>query len=138
MTVTCDNKLLADAITNASLDSLDGALAFDAGEDLVKPLLGSRRRTSLALTDSLGNDHQLYLKRYGPTTFSQKFRAMLTHGRWMESACLEQANITAVRAAGVSTMDSLAWQQRLGSSYILVSSVPGDALERCGEKFMSD
>ena len=113
-------------------------MTYDAGVDLVKPNLGSRRRTSVTLTDSQGNSYQLYLKRYGPTALSQKARALLTHGRWMESAALEQANIAAVSSAGVSTMDALAWEQRSGSSYILVSGVPGDALERCGEKFMAD
>ena len=50
----------------------------------------------------------------------------------------EATNIDAVAQAGVQTMDALSvGQDAAGRSYIVVTAVPGEALERCGEHFMS-
>lgn len=142
MTIEADiPDALAAALRREGLDSVEGAFAFGAGEDLSKPGLGNRRRTRLTLTDEAGAEHKLYLKRYEPEPFSQRLRRFLTHGRFLTPAAAEAENIRCVLAAGVATMRVVAWgrqHRRLagGRSYIVVTAVPGDALERCGAEWI--
>ena len=131
-------KLLADA----GLDTLDGAFAYRGGEDLVKPGLGTRRRTRIELTASDGSSHVLYLKRYGPERWSDRLKRFLTYGR-CSPASVEFDNIRAAQRCGVSTMDALAFGHEMGFAglsgrrgYLVVSSVPGAAIERCGTGFL--
>jgi tRNA A-37 threonylcarbamoyl transferase component Bud32 len=130
-------------LSDAGLDTVAGALAYGGGEDLVKPGLGTRRRTRIELNDSDGAPHVLYLKRYGPERLKDRWRRFLTYGR-CSPASVEFNNIRAAQAAGVSTMNAVAFGHEMGPcglaakrSYMVVTSVPGDALERCGEDFLA-
>jgi len=126
-----DDEALRAAVAAAGLDTVAGAFAFTGGTDLNKPGLGRRRRTRLTLTDATGRTHELYLKRYGPEP----------SGRGPHPAETEADNITAVRAAGVATMQVVAagaepLDDGTRRGYLLATAVGGDALERCFEDFL--
>ncbi|MBS3733599.1 MAG: hypothetical protein KGY99_01590 [Phycisphaerae bacterium] len=128
---------LRDALTAAGLDTVAGAWAYAGGADLDKPGLGRRRRTRLELTDASGRRHQLYLKRYGREAVSARLRRAWTHGFGRGPARVEYENVVAARAAGVPTMRPVACGERDGCGCLLVTAVPGDALERCGAGFLA-
>ncbi len=138
MSIVTMNSVLAQAVKNAGLDTLQGALAHEGGQDLDKPGLGKRRRTRLEATDAKGRTQTLYLKRYGREGLWQVFRGWLDTRCWSSSAGREAENIRRCRAVNVRTMEVLAWDQQSsrGPSYLVVSAVAGDALERCGEAFL--
>ena len=120
VTLRCDGPLL-EAIRAEGIDTIDGAFAYQGGELLTKPGLVGRRRRRLTVTDPTGATHTLYLKCYdhrGP-------------------AAAELAAIDAVRSAGVETMTPLACGEGSQRSFLLVTAVEGDALERCGEDFLA-
>ena len=130
---------LAELIVRHGLDTVAGAFAC-GGTDLDKPNLGVRRRTRLELTDDAGGVHVLFLKRYGSPTLGQMLAGLWPHGRWCSTAMIERDNILAARAAGVSTMDVLAAGEEKASccglrSYLVVTAVTGEALERCDAAF---
>lgn len=132
---------LAPALKREGLDTLEGAFAYTGGEELSKPGLGHRRRTRLALTDETGTEHQLYLKRYDSEPLGERLRRLRTHRRFLTPAAVEAENIRRVLAAGVRTMQTVVWGQDErplggGRSYIIVTAVPGDALERRGQEFI--
>ena len=132
---------LASALAEAHLDSVEGAFAWQGGTDLDKPGLGTRRRTQLYLADASGCRHELYLKRYGREPLGQRIRRLLTYGR-RSPARVEFDNIRAAAAAGVGTMQAVAWADEMGllaarRSFLVVTAVPGDALERCGESYLA-
>lgn len=124
------------AVKLAGLDSVDGAFAYEGGEDLNKPGLGHRRRTRLELPDGQGCTHVLYLKRYGRQAVIEALRRWWTQGSRQSVARVEFENIIRARRAGVSTMrEVICGEDRcpLGAlrSYLIVTAVPGEALERC-------
>ncbi|MBI5724800.1 MAG: hypothetical protein HZA50_12630 [Planctomycetes bacterium] len=127
---------LKRALQNAGLANVDGAFAYDAGQDLVKPGLAHRRRTRITLTDDLGRIHALYLKRYERPALSRRFRRLLADWRWRSEAIDEFDNITLAGRAGVPPMRAAAAGCRGGRSFIIVTAVPGDALERCCDDFL--
>ena len=137
------DEALLEAVALAGLDTLDGVFAYGGGQDITKAGLGGRRRTRLVLPDGRGSHHQLYLKRYGREPLAGWLRRLATYGPGRSPARTEFQNIRAARAAGVATMQAVIfgegrprlWPQR---SYIIVTSVPGDALERCLERFLVD
>ena len=136
----CSTSLLT-ALRQHRLDTVAGAFSYGAGTDLLKPGLDHRRRTRLELRDMDGNAHVLYLKRYGMERPGALLRRWWEHGRRVSSAGVEFDNINAARAAGVPTMEALACGEEfslLGAerSFMLVTEVPGDALERCFEDFL--
>jgi len=142
-TVNIASGELAGLLADAGLDTVEGAFACHRGHDLCKPGLGARRRTRITLTGPDGKPHQLYLKRYGPLRFRDRLRRLITLGP-VSPAAAEFENILAAGRAGVPTMDAIAWGQETGlpllaarRSYLVVSSVPGDAIERCGEEFLA-
>jgi len=138
--VAISDAALRQAVAAAGLDNLDGAFAYGGGDDLNKPNLGSRRRTRVTLRDNAGNTHALYLKRYGPAGLGQRLKQWLTTLGRTSVAWVEFDAITQARAAGVPTMEALAFGQGNlltdGRSFLLVSTVPGDALERVGERLL--
>ena len=144
MTVRCsENSELAELLTGAGLDTVDGAFAYGGGQDLSKRGLGTRRRTRIELTAPDGETHVLYLKRYGPERFVDRWRRFMTYGR-CSPASVEFENIRAAQRCGVATMDAIAFGQEMGfgnlsarRSYLVVTAVPGDAIERCGEEFLA-
>ncbi|MCE5325691.1 MAG: lipopolysaccharide kinase InaA family protein [Planctomycetaceae bacterium] len=135
---TCDASVL-DALRAQGLDSVQGAFAWQGGSDLNKPLLGHRRRTRLELACGDERLVTLYLKRYGPESLWHAAKRVL-RGRPC-AGMSEAANIAAARSASVPTMQALAWGQEKGllprRSYIVVTAVPGDAMERCFDDFLA-
>jgi len=135
MTVAEDiDPLLLAALQREGLDTVAGAFACEIGEDLTKPGLGRRRRTRLTLTDEAGRKHEVYLKRYGPEPLLTRLRRAVFGGA--SPGEREVANIRAARAAGVATMSQLMCGAEAGRSYVVVSAVDGDALERCAEALL--
>ncbi len=137
----CDDALL-EAVALAGLDTLDGAFAYGGGQDLVKGGLGTRRRTRLVLPGPQGRYHQLYLKRYGCESPAGWLRRLVSHGRTCSPARTEFENIRAAAAAGIATMEGVIFAEDSpglwpGRSYIIVTAVPGDAMERCLERFLA-
>ncbi len=131
------------AVKLAGLDSVDGAFAYEGGEDLNKPGLGHRRRTRLELSDGQGGEHVLYMKRYGPQSIGEAMRRWLTHGKRRSPARIEFENIRRARQAGVATMREVACDEDrcpLGArrSFVIVTSVPGEAFERCFDAYLRD
>jgi hypothetical protein len=126
---------LRRAIEASGLDSVDGAFTFSQGQDLSKPNLGTRRRTRLTITDAQGRTHEIYLKRYGPGRWWQRL------GRFVSPARREYFAIGLVRAAGVPTMRAMAFGENCpltdGRSFVLVSPVLGESLERGGSSFFT-
>ncbi len=134
-------EALLAAVRRAGLDSVDGAFAYEGGAELSKPGLGHRRRTRIELVDDRGATHVLYLKRYGPQKLGEALRRWWTHGRRMSPARVEFQNIRAAHLAGVPTMQAVACGEDrcpLGAcrSYVIVSAVPGEALERCFDAYL--
>ena len=136
--VNVPDAALRDAIAQAGLDTLDGAFAYRDGDDLHKPNLGTRRRTRVVLRNAAGREWVLFLKRYGPEPFRRRlWKWMFSFGSIKNAAHVEFDAITQTRAAGVPTMEALVFGQdgwyaggRGGRSFLLVSAVPGEALER--------
>ena len=130
-----DNQAEQILLKREGLDTLAGAFAYVGGEELSKPGLGVRRRIRLCLTDESGQTVQWYLKRYGPTPWLQRL------GR-TSPAKREFENIRHLQAAGVPTMNAVTMGEERDAlgvrrSYIVVSAVPGEALERCFEDFLA-
>lgn len=123
------------ALEKAGFDSVAGAFAFSQGQDLSKPDLGTRRRTRLTVTDSQGRLHELYLKRYGPGRWWQRL------GKFTSPAKIEFKAIRHAREAGVPTMLPVVMAEECplmdGRSFLVVSAVPGEALERGGAKWFT-
>jgi tRNA A-37 threonylcarbamoyl transferase component Bud32 len=119
---------LAAEVRRRGLDTVDGAFGFVGGEDLDKAGLGARRRTRLRVPDGTGGERELYLKRYGPACWR----------RGRSPAAAEADGIAAARSAGVATMRLLAAGEDAPTrrSFVLVTAVPGEALERCGAAFL--
>jgi len=136
---TCDADLLA-ALKAEGLDGVDKAFDYRGGEDLDKPGLGGRWRTRLRLTDAAGRTHELYLKRYDGEPLAARFRRWWTYGRMDSPARVEFDNIRVARRLGVPTMREVLFDERPGPrggrSFLVVTAVPGDALSRCGERFL--
>lgn len=126
---------LALAIRRAGLDTVEGAFACQAGEDLAKPGLQHRRRGRLVLHDETGQAYELYLKRYENEPAAVRLRRWGTYGPGGGPAGVEVRNIARVGALGIATMQTAAWGCQGGPlgarrSYVLVTAVPGEALSR--------
>lgn len=134
-------ELLPAALRRLGLDSVDGAFAYEGGLELSKPGLSRRRRTRLEVADEAGRRHVLYLKRYGPEPISTALRRWWTHRRRRSAARLEFESIAAARAAGIPTMRGVLCGEDpcpIGArrSYLIVTAVPGEALERSMEGYL--
>jgi len=134
-------EALLEAVRRAGLDSFEGAFSYEGGADLNKPGLGHRRRTRVELADGHGAAHVLYLKRYGPQALGEAVRRWWARGRRMSPALVEFENIRAAHQAGVPTMQAVACGEDrcplgAGRSYLIVTAVPGEAMERCFEAYL--
>ncbi len=130
-----------DFIHANGLDTVEGAFAYRGGEDLSKPNLGHRRRTRLCVPDGEQRGAVLFMKRYGKLPFAKRLWRWVTGRRSLCEAGREFENICALCRAEVPTMLPVVWgaeRDLLGvsRSYVIVTAVPGDALERVGEEFM--
>lgn len=127
---------LRAVIEREGLTTVAGAFAYGQGDDLDKPGLGHRRRTRIELVDDEKTPHVLFLKRYGPESFSRRLRRWWTTGARGLMGPIEYANVRAVRLAGIPTMTELAaGSDEQGRSFVLVTSVDGVSLESRAEDF---
>ncbi len=139
--MTDDSEILMPLIKRLGLDTLDGAFAYAGGGDLVKAGLGTRRRTQIELSCDDGRVVRVYLKRYGREPLAAQLRRFFTYGRRKSPGRVEFDNIEMVQRAGVATMTALACGQEFGligcrRSCVIVTEVPGDALERSIDDFL--
>ncbi|MBS3820739.1 MAG: hypothetical protein GVY16_09940 [Planctomycetes bacterium] len=142
--MTREDKLdpaLVSFLREHDLQSVDGAFAFEGGEDLDKPGLGRRRRTRIEFRDEHSRRWEMYLKRYGARPWPQRLWRLVTARAICSDARRERRNIHAVRAAGVPTMRDIAYGAEydllgVARSYLIVSAVPGDAMERVADEFL--
>jgi len=137
----CGEALLA-AIRREGLDSVEWAFSCPVTEDMTKPHLGHRGRARLHLQSDDGQRHVLFLKRYEREPFSWRLRRWWTYGRRRSPGGVELDNIVAANAIGLPTIrEALCGEQfdRWGvrRSYILMTAVPGEALEQCAEGFLA-
>lgn len=102
-------------LEQARLADYASVMACRRGESLVKHGLEGRERIRLRLPSSDGSPVELYLKRY------------VSNG----PASAEWSALTAVRAAGVATMEPIAMGEGPAGGFVMVTAVPGDALSRC-------
>lgn len=141
MTDVRANPEEAALLKREGLDTVAGAFAHAGSEELSKPDLGVRRRIRLRLTDHAGRDVTWYLKRYDPEPWRVRLAKRLTRRRPDSPARREALNIGMLAAAGLPTMRALAMGEELDAlgprrSYLVVSAVPGEALERCFDGFL--
>jgi tRNA A-37 threonylcarbamoyl transferase component Bud32 len=128
-------------IENNDLETVEGAFAFTGGEALVKPGLGRRSRTRMRVHDSENRCWEMYLKRYESPSLPGRLVRMLTGRRKDCEAKREFEAARRLRDSGVPAMRPIVWGAEMGlldvkRSYVIVSAVPGDALERVGEDFL--
>ncbi len=139
--VRCQGPL-RDVIRHQHLDSVDGAFVYEGGKNLVKPGLKTRQRRRVKLIDETGHVHELYMKCYGREPLLGALRRLWRAGRPVSRAKTELDNIDAVTKLGIATMSPVACGADpgllgRGRSFLLVTAVPGDALERTFEDFLS-
>jgi len=139
--VTADSDSEAALLKREGLDTVAGAFAYSGGERLSKPDLCGRERIRLRLDGPAGQPVQWYLKRYGVEPWPKRLRRRLIGTGRTSPARREFENIRHLSAAGLPTMRAIAMGEEsdaLGPrrSYIIVSAVPGEALERAGEEFL--
>ena len=102
-------------LQGAGLADYASIITTAKGRVLTKPGLGDRQRIRLNLPAENGTVHTIYLKRYAdPRTAEEEWLAL-----------------QAVRAAGVPTMEPVAMGAGDAGGFVMVSGVPGEALERC-------
>jgi len=131
-----DKSSLLDALRREGLDSVAGAFAFRGGQELAKPGLGHRSRVRFEITDGTGRVHRLYMKRYDRPPLRRRVAQLLACGLAPSPAHVEYANIRAARQAGIPTMREVVCGAEAGRSFLIVTAVPGDALERCLGDFL--
>lgn len=137
------DPVVVDFIHAHDLEHVDSAFAYRDGEDLHKPGLGDRRRTRIRVTDDDNRSWELYLKRYGRAPLLRRLGRALTGRRSHCRARQEFLAIRDIREAGVPTMRQVCWDAEYGllgagRNHLIVTAVPGDALERIGEDFLQD
>jgi len=138
--VQTDIPAEAALLKRHGFDTVDGAFAFAGGEALTKPRLGSRERIRLSLAGDDGRPIVWYLKRYGADSWATRLCRRIFGGAG--AARREFESICRLHAAGVPTMRAVAMGEAPGAfgpgrGYLVVTSVPGEALERCGEDFLA-
>ena len=131
---------IVEFVNENGLGSIASAFEWEGGEDLVKPGLNNRRRTRIVIDDEGKPQLLLFMKRYYPLSFSKRLTTFFSNIGRKTEAVIEFSNIRGIRTAGVPTMHEVAGGSESGilgpiRSYILVTSVPGEALERSGEAF---
>ncbi len=133
-----DQGLIA-ALDSEGLTAVPAAFDYAGGEDLSKPGLAHRRRTRLTLRDADGRECVVYLKRYGREAPGRRLKRWWMHRRGGSEARIEYENVLRVREAGFPTMQALRFGEQggAGRSFIVVTAVPGDALERTAEDFLA-
>lgn len=139
---TIGNSDDAAVLARHGLDSVAGAFAYSGGQELVKANLGLRRRVRLNLTDGAGASVSWYLKCYdAPPTWKRLCRWFVGRGK-RGPARREFENVRRLNELGIPSMRAVAMGEEsdlLGvrRGYLVVSAVPGEALERCFDEFLT-
>ncbi len=136
----CDAPLLA-ALREAGLDTVEGAFGYGAGEDMTPDGLGHRGRFRLHLECDDGTRRELYMKRYAREPLSWRWERWRVYGPGRGAAQIEFDNLLAAHAAHLPTMDHAACGEEIGREgvrrgFVIVSAVPGEALEQAAEPFL--
>jgi len=124
-----------------NLDTVEGAFEYKAGRELTKPGLRMRERIQIELIGEEGKAIRWYLKRYGRRPFIKRLLDWFIGTGRVSPARREYENIARLASIGVPTMRVITWGEDrdllgAGRSYIIVSAVPGEALERCFEDYL--
>lgn len=127
---------LLEAFRREGLDTVAGAFAYAGGHDMTRPGLGHRHWVRLRIDDA-GGPRDFYMKRYLREPLSWRLRRLLTYGPGKSPAGVEFENIRGANAAGLKTISQAIFgEERVGGRvercYVIVSAVPGAALEQCG------
>ena len=102
-------------LTEAHLADYQSVMTARQGTSLIKPGLGRRERIRLELSAPDGTAQTMFLKRYAQSAAAeQEWRA-----------------VSAVRAAGVATMEPVGMGTGPAGGFVMVTAVPGEALSRC-------
>ncbi len=134
---------LLDVLRRHGLDTVEGAFSTALASDLTRPGLGHRKYLRLDLPGSDGKVHELYLKRYLREPLSWRVRRLLTYGPGKSPASVEADNVRGANAAHLPTIAQAYYRHEksfcggVRRSYIVLSAVPGVALEHCCEPFLS-
>ncbi len=136
------NKALIEAIGRAGLDTVDGAFSHTGDGDMTIPGLGHRQRWRMRLATGDGRECELFMKRYGREPLLWRLQRWWTYGRSGSPAEVELNNIRAAKAGGVSTIPAALGGSQKGllgpkRSYILMTAVPGTALEQSLDPFLN-
>ena len=129
-------------LRRAGLDTVEGAFAYQRGVDMTVAHLGHRERWRLGVTDAGGGEHVLFMKRYHREPLAWRIQRWLTYGPGRGPARVELDNIHAAHAAGVAAIGQAVCGEEAGGlgvrrCYIVLSRVPGEALEQCFEPFLA-
>lgn len=137
----CVQFSLKQLLADHKLDTVERAFAYSDGTDMTIPGLGHRERWTLTLKDQDGCDHVVFMKRYGREPLKWVLRRWMTNGIGGSPASVEHDNIQACLAAGVAAIDQSHADHEMSGliplrSYIVLTKVPGEALEQCLEGFL--
>ncbi len=129
---------LLNALRANGLDSVDGAFTHAGSFNMTPHWLGYRQRFALRLDDDNGQKMTLFMKRYRREPLRQRLRRMIDQPGTTSPAAAEMAAIHTVAGLGIATMRVAVCgeQDRPRRSYIIVTQVPGEALEQCGGEFI--
>lgn len=136
-----NNIDLAKLLHSHGLDTVDGAFKYNGGLDMTIPGLGHRQRWTLDLCDDQGSEHVLFMKRYGAEPLKWVLHRWFTYGIGGSPASVEHQCIEKLHNAGIETiLQSFARHEMNGlfasRSFIILSKVPGEALEQCLQPFL--
>lgn len=123
------------ALRSAGLDTLAGVFAYEAGQRLEKPGLGTRQRIRLEL-DVQGRPAGLYLKRFGRPSWRMWWERLIKLRANSPTAMSDFQSAQRLAQAGVAVPRPVAvGEQRRGlrekRSFVMLEELPdADALER--------
>lgn len=123
------------------LDTVEGAFSYEQAKDLTRAGLGHRSYFRVELIDPQGQPHVLYMKRYHREPLRWRIRRLLTYGWGHSPASVEMQNVISANRADIPTIKHAYFAHEcdlLGSrrSYVLLSEVPGVALEHGFRAFL--
>ncbi|MFA6133865.1 MAG: lipopolysaccharide kinase InaA family protein [Phycisphaerae bacterium] len=132
---------MLEVIRRNNLDTVASAFSYAQARDLTRAGLGHRRYFRIELTDGQGRPLVLYMKRYEREPLAWRLRRLLTYGPGQSPASVEMECVRSANQANLPTIQHAYYQEErdlLGvrRSYILLSAVPGVALEHCFAEFM--
>lgn len=133
---------MLEAVRTHKLDTVESAFSYAQAQDLTRAGLGHRSYFRIELSDHQGRPMVLYMKRYEREPLAWRLRRLLTYGVGRSPASVEMQNVRGANEANLPTIRYAYYQEQrdiLGArrSYILLSEVPGVALEHCAKDFLS-